>query len=148
MLCTYLTRVKKDDTHYKALGLTGLRKGRAIWRRMAWKKLAGVVKLQTNQLVSWSCWISKLSPSTCQKQCHGHHYQCQLAKVSNLFSSHPVNQDSYITAKQKGEDAVNKKWVTGHFSIKIFSNNHAIQLNRVHAHAQLCTLCVYIYIYK
>ena len=58
---------KEDDTHYnKALGLTGLRKGRAIWRRMAWKKLAGVVKLQTNQLVSWSCWISKLSPSTCQ----------------------------------------------------------------------------------
>lgn len=36
----------------ESLALTGLRKGRRIWRRRTWKKLAGVEQFTTIQLHS------------------------------------------------------------------------------------------------
>lgn len=64
------SRVKRSRKRRRArlgaglLVLTGLRKGRRIWRRRTWKKLAGVEQFTTIQLQSYS-WRTSKSSSFC-----------------------------------------------------------------------------------
>lgn len=77
-----------------------MRKGRRIWRRRTWKKLAGVEQFTTIQLQSYSWRTSKSSSFCLDKQSSEgfHKHECLLAPALRL-SGRPVARSPCLSSR-------------------------------------------------